>query len=142
MRGTMELDATVSSDHLDANELMRAYAYYASYDPEPSMERASDEALERAIERVELSDSASSRLLVVPGNLNARVSVEASDIRYDSLEVSWAAADLEMKQRTLQITNALAATNMGEIHFEGFYATHCSRQWIRSCPCCAPSRAT
>ena len=127
MRGTMELDATVSSDHLDANELMRAYAYYASYDPEPSMERASDEALERAIERVELPDSASSRLLVVPGNLNARVSVEASDIRYDSLEVSWAAADLEMKQRTLQITNALAATNMGEIHFEGFYATRSKR---------------
>ena len=127
MRGTMELDATVTSDHLDANELMRAYAYYSDYDPKPSMERASDEAIERAIETVELPDSASSRLLVVPGNLNARVSVEASDIRYDSLEVSWAAADLEMKQRTLQITNALAATNMGEIHFEGFYATRSKR---------------
>ena len=127
MRGTMELDATVTSDHLDANELMRAYDYYANYDPQPSMERASDEAIERAIERVELPDSASSRLLVVPGNLNARVSMEASDVRYDSLEVSWAAADLEMKQRTLQITNALAATNMGEIHFEGFYATRSKR---------------
>ena len=55
------------------------------------------------------------------------MSVEASDIRYDSLEVSWAAADLEMKQRTLQITNALAATNMGEMHFEGFYATRSKR---------------
>ena len=127
MRGTMELDAIVSSDHLDANELMRAYAYYSDYDPQPSMERASDEVIERAIETVELPDSTASRLLVVPGNLNARVSVEASDIRYDSLEVSWAAADLEMKQRTLQITNALAATNMGEIHFEGFYATRSKR---------------
>ena len=127
MRGTMELDATVTSDHLDANELIRAYDYYAHYDAQPSMERASDEALERAIETVELPDSASSRLLVVPGNLNARLSVEASDVRYDSLEVSWAAADLEMKQRTLQITNALAATNMGEMHFEGFYATRSKR---------------
>ena len=127
MRGTMELDATVTSDHLDANELMRAYAYYSDYDPQPSMERASDEALERAMTTAELPDSAASRLLVVPGNLNARVSLEASDIRYDSLEVSWAAADLEMKQRTLQITNALAATNMGEMHFEGFYATRSKR---------------
>ena len=126
-RGTMELDATVSSDHLDANELMRAYDYYAHYDPQPSMERASDEALEEAMATAELPDSSSSRLLVVPGNLNARVSLEASDIRYDSLEVSWAAADLEMKQRTLQVTNALAATNMGEIHFEGFYATRSKR---------------
>ena len=127
MRGTMELDATVTSDHLDVNELMRAYAYYADYDPQPSMERASDEDIERAIEMVELPDSAASRLLVVPGNLNARVSVEASDILYESLEVSWAAADLEMKQRTLQVTNALAATNMGEMHFEGFYATRSKR---------------
>ena len=126
-RGTMELDATVSSDHLDANELMRAYDYYANYDPQPSMERASDEALEEAMTTAELPDSASSRLVVIPGNLNARVSLEASDIRYDSLEVSWAAADLEMKQRTLQVTNALAATNMGEIHFEGFYATRSKR---------------
>ena len=128
MRGTMELDANVTSDHLDANELMRAYAYYSAYDPVPSMERASDEAIEQAMEQAELPpDSTASRLLVVPGNLNARVSVEASDIRYDSLEVSWAAADLEMKQRTLQITNALAATNMGEMHFEGFYATRSKR---------------
>ena len=128
MRGTMELDATVSSDHLDANELIRAFAYYSAYDPVPSMERASDEALEQAMEQAELPpDSTGSRLLVVPGNLNARVSLEASDIRYDSLEVSWAAADLEMKQRTLQITNALAATNMGEMHFEGFYATRSKR---------------
>jgi hypothetical protein len=91
------------------------------------MERASDEALEQAMTSAELPDSAASRLLVLPRNLNARVSVEASDIRYDSLEVSWAAADLEMKQRTLQITNALAATNMGEMHFEGFYATRSKR---------------
>ena len=128
MRGTMELDANVTSDHLDANELIRAYAYYSSYDPVPSMERASDEVIEQAMEQAELPpDSTASRLLVVPGNLNARVSVEASDILYDSLEVSWAAADLEMKQRTLQITNALAATNMGEMHFEGFYATRSKR---------------
>ena len=128
MRGTMELDATVSSDHLDVNELIRAYAYYSNYDPLPSMERASDEVIEQAMEQAELPpDSTASRLLVLPGNLNARVSVEASDVLYDSLEVSWAAADLEMKQRTLQVTNAVAATNMGEMHFEGFYSTRSKR---------------
>ena len=124
LNGTMELDAEVSSNFLDANELRRAWAYFSSYDPAPAMDRASDEALEEVIGAAELPDSTdASRLLVVPGNLNATVSLEASDIRYDSLEVSWAAADIAMKQRTLQITNALAATNMGEIHFEGFYAT-------------------
>ena len=122
-RGTMELDANVTANFLDANELMRAYDYYANYNPEPSMERASDEAIEQAMVTAELPDSTGSRLLVIPGNLNAKVSFEAYGVRYDSLDVSWAAADIAMRQRTLQVTNALAATNMGEIHFEGFYST-------------------
>ena len=121
--GTLELDALVTSDFLDVNELMRAYAYHKAYKPARSMERASDEALEKAIAQAELPDSTGSRLLVIPANLNAKVSLEASGVRYDSLDVSWLAADLAMKQRTLQITNALAATNMGDIFFEGFYAT-------------------
>ena len=122
-RGTMELDAFVTANFLDANELMKAYDYYAHYAPEPSMERASDEAIEKAMATAELPDSTGSRLLVIPGNLNAQVSFEAYGVKYDSLDVSWAAADIAMRQRTLQITNALAATNMGEIHFEGFYST-------------------
>ena len=88
------------------------------------MEKASDEAVGRAIASAELPDSADvSRLIVIPANLDAKVTLEASGIRYDSLDVSWAAADIAMKQRTLQITNALAASNMGDIYFEGFYST-------------------
>ena len=121
--GILELDAYVSSGMLDVNELLRAYAYSKTYKPQKSMERASDEALEVAIDQAELPDSTGSRLLVIPANLNAKVTLEASGVRYDSLDVSWLAADLAMKQRTLQITNALAATNMGDIFFEGFYST-------------------
>ena len=121
--GIMELDAAVTANFLDVNELIKAYDYYANYDPEPSMERASDEAIEKAMDTAELPDSTVSPLLVIPGNLNAKVSLEAYGVKYDSLDVSWAAADIAMRQRTLQITNALAATNMGEIHFEGFYST-------------------
>ena len=123
-RGTIGLEGLLSSNFLDANELMRAYAYWRTYEPEKAMEKASDEAVERAIASTELPDSADvSRLIVVPANLDAKVTLEASGIRYDSLEVTWAAADIAMKQRTLQITNALAASNMGDIYFEGFYST-------------------
>ncbi len=126
-RGTIGLEAQVSSEFLDVNELLRAYAFFRSYRPEASMDRASDQAIEEAMETAELPDSAASRLLVIPSNLDARISLEASGIRYDSLNVSWAAADIAMKQRTLQVTNALAATNMGDIFFEGFYATRSRR---------------
>ena len=49
--------------------------------------------------------------------------MESTGIKYDSLMVSWAAADIAMRERTLQITNALAASNMGDLYVEGFYAT-------------------
>ena len=130
-RGTMELDAQVTANYLDVDELIKAYDYYAHFDPVPSMERASDEAIEQAMVTAELPDSTASPLLVIPGNLNAKVGLEAYGAKYDSLEVSWIAADLEMKQRTLQVTNAVAATNMGEIHFEGFYSTR-SKQDIKT----------
>ena len=121
--GAMELDAHVTSDFLDVNELTRAFAYLRDYRPEKSMERASDEMLEAAIDHAELPDSAGAGLLVIPASLNAKITVEASGVRYNSLDISWAAADIAMRQRTLQITNALAATNMGDIFFEGFYST-------------------
>ena len=130
-RGTLQLEALVTSNFLDANELMRAYAYYSAYEPETSMERASDEAIEAAMTSAALPDSTGSKLLVIPANLDAKVTLEASGVRYDSLDVSWAAADIAMKQRTLQVTNALAATNMGGIYFEGFYATR-SKQDIKA----------
>ena len=60
---------------------------------------------------------------MIPSNLEVDFSLEASGIRYDSLEVSWAAADVAMRDRTVQVTNALAATNMGDMYFEGFYTT-------------------
>ena len=126
-RGTIGLEATVSSGFLDVNELLKAYAFFRDYQPEAALESASDEAIEEAMAGAELPDSTGSRLLVIPSNLDAHISLEASGIRYDSLDVSWAAADLAMKQRTLQITNALAATNMGDIFFEGFYATRSKR---------------
>lgn len=122
-RGTLELDAALTSDFLDANELLRAYGYWQDYTPPPSMERASDEALQEVIDQAELPDSTLAQLLVIPANLNANVSLEAGGVRYDSLDVSWLAADIAMRQRTLQITNALAATNMGDIFFEGFYTS-------------------
>ena len=127
-RGTWELDALVTSNFLDANELMRAYAFHRTYKPEASLEKAGDAAIEAAMTSAELPDSTGSRLLVIPANLNATVTLEASGIRYDSLEVSWAAADIAMKQRTLQITNALAASNMGDIYFEGFYSTQSKKE--------------
>lgn len=122
-RSRLKLKADVTSNYIDANELMRAYAYSTTYKPERGLSQASDEAVEAAVEHVELPDSTASKLLVVPSNLEVAFTLEAAGIKYDSLQVSWAAADVAMRDRTLQVTNAIAASNMGDIYFEGFYTT-------------------
>ena len=122
-RTRLQLKADVQSTFLDANELLRAYAYFSTYEPPRELKGASDEAVEKAVSRAELPDSAGRKLIVIPSNLEVDFSMEASGIRYDSLLVSWAAADVGMRDRTIQVTNALAASNMGDIYFEGFYAT-------------------
>lgn len=105
----LKLKADVSSNFINANELIQAYAYSAAYKPDRI--------------QTEKPQTGGSNLLVIPSNLDVTFSLEAADIQYDSLQVSWAAADIAMRNRTLQITNALAATNMGDMYFEGFYST-------------------
>lgn len=123
-RSRLVLKADVQSKFIDAGELLRAYAYYSAYVPEDHLTEASDEAVEEAVQEAQMPDApAESSLIVIPSNLETDLTFEAGGIRYDSLLVSWAAADVAMRNRTLQITNAVAASNMGDIYFEGFYAT-------------------
>lgn len=125
--GKFKLKADVTSNYIDANELMRAYAYYTTYEPPQTLSDASDEDVEEAADAAELPDSTGSKLIVIPSNLDVDFTLEAAGIKYDSLLISWAAADVAMRDRTLQVTNAIAASNMGDLYFEGFYSTRNKR---------------
>ena len=107
----LRANANVTSNYIDANELMRAYAQFAQ-------KQVSDEPVDTTSESI-----AGTNLIVLPSNLDVNLMLESTGIKYDSLMVSWAAADIAMRERTLQITNALAASNMGDLYVEGFYAT-------------------
>ena len=128
-RGRYHLKADVNSNYINANELLRGYAAGAAYQPS-GHDRAvneglgSDEAYQRQVGEKMVSDSvAKSSLIVIPANLEAEITLNANQIRYDSLLVTWAASDIAMKQRCLQVTNTVATSNMGDIYFEGFYST-------------------
>lgn len=114
-KGVITVDALVTSDYIDANEIMRAYAWTQT---EGMDHHISDEPTD-----AEIPDSIKYALIVVPANINANIGFEANQIRYDSLLVTWAAADVAIRQRTMQITNTVATSNMGDIYFEGFYST-------------------
>ncbi|MBO5563410.1 MAG: hypothetical protein J5939_06835 [Bacteroidales bacterium] len=121
--GRLKLDAKVSSKRLDINELLRAIAFFTSYNPDPSMDKATTAELQMAADTAQLPDSVGTQLVVIPGNLEATVGLEANRIDYDSLCINWASADFALRRRTLQVTEGLAMSNMGDIYFEGFYST-------------------
>ena len=108
-RSPLKLKADLRSERIDVNQLLGAL-------DRPRKVSAS------ASEKTDTS-AARSKLLVLPANLEVDFSFEANEILYRELEISWASAEAAMRNRTLQITNALAASNMGDVYVEGFYST-------------------
>ena len=122
-RGIIGLDAKLSSEKIDVNEIMNAFAYRKLHKNEELSENVTTKELESKIRNTEIPDSTVSSILVIPANIDATVSIEANSVLYDSLHVTWAASEIALKQRCLQITNTIAESNMGDIYFEGFYST-------------------
>ena len=126
--GTVKADLEVSSNLLHANELLAAYDAGNHFHPEDRTialnERISDaEYLSRvAVDTLSVA-TVDSTLIVLPSNLEASLHLMGNEIIYSDLDIDWFAADVLMKERTLQVTNTVATSNMGDIYFEGFYAT-------------------
>ncbi|MDD6254328.1 MAG: hypothetical protein PUA96_09825 [Bacteroidales bacterium] len=128
-RAPMKLDLKITSNSIDANELLAAYSTGSRYVPS-NAGSANDQALddesfmaEVAANEVEVAADSSFALIVVPANVEATVSLEGNEINYSDLNIDWFASDIVMKNRCLQITNTVATSNMGDIYFEGFYST-------------------
>lgn len=124
--GTMKLDVDITSGGMDANELLRAYNAGSGFNPESmkeSLEGASNSEFFKMVTTDTTTVSEEIQLVVIPANLVADISINASDIKYSDLDISKVTADLVMKERCVQITNTTAKTNMGEMSFDGFYST-------------------
>lgn len=124
--GIINLDMDISSDVLHANELLGAFDAGRKVDEQQleNLAQLDDDAFEQACQTdIDVSDSTATSLLVVPGNVNAKINLEANKIVYSTLDIDWMEAEIAMKERCLQVTNTVATSNMGDIYFEGFYST-------------------
>ena len=123
-RGSLKLDAEIVSEKMNANELLAAYTSGSNFSGsiEVSEEISEEDFMkETAIDSSALS--AAPALIVVPGNINADIRLLAGNIDYADLHADIVTADLQIKERCVQITNTQAITNMGGISLEGFYST-------------------
>ena len=133
-RGTIKLGLDITSDKVNANELLGAFNTGSRFNPETlayNLADASDAEFFKMVTVDSLEQQKKQSLIVIPSNLNADITVDAKDIIYSDLYISGLHADLTMKERCVQITNTLAESNMGEVSFEGFYATR-TKQDLRA----------
>ena len=127
--GAMKLDLKITSQKMDANELLTAYSAGAKFSPD-SMSVSNTSSVNDAeyLANVSAAHEAAAQdssyaLVVIPANLIANVSLQANEVDYSDLKITWLAADMLMKERCVQLTDTVATSNMGDIYFEGFYST-------------------
>ena len=125
-RSAMNLDLDIFTGGMDANEMLAAYKAGMNFNPEAAKDKMADASNADFLQMV-INDTAAvpeeTRLLVIPGNLNADISVSGKDISWSDLNVSSLDANLLMRERCVQITNTMATSNIGNVSFEGFYST-------------------
>lgn len=127
--GPLTLNLKIRSEKMDANELLAAYSAGAKFVPDAasvktnSSERSEEDYLADVSGANSAAEDSTYALVVIPANLIANVSLQANEIKYSDLNISWLAADMTMKERCVQFTNTVATSNMGDIYFEGFYST-------------------
>lgn len=125
-RGRLNLELDVNSGKMNAGELIKAYNAGMSFNPEDSrsvMDGASNSDFLKMVTSDTVSTSSEMPLIVVPSNLTAHIGINASNVTYSGLDISNACADILMKERCLQVLNTAAVTNVGQMQFDGFYAT-------------------
>ena len=122
----LKLDMELATDGMDANELLSAYRSGANFDPDAAKDKMAD-ASDAEFLKMVITDTVAAHeeipLIVIPANLNADIRVNGNGINYSDLTIDRFDANLIMKERCVQITNTMATSNMGDVSFEGFYAT-------------------
>ena len=121
-RGRLKVDAKLVADKLNCNELLSAYAAGQKLEASAGADM-SDEEYEAAVTALEDTTEAAGPLIVIPSNVEADLAIEGYDIEYANMLIDWLTCNVKMKERCVQVYNTMAAANMGNLFFEGYYST-------------------
>ncbi len=125
-RGIYKFDMDLTTEKMNANELLAAFNAGAKYNAEENadkLEAASDSEFLEMIVADSLDTESLNALIIIPADLNADIRMNAGGITFSDLLINELKADIVMKERCMQIVNTSASTNLGRAEFEGFYAT-------------------
>ena len=126
-RSALLFNLDITSENMDANELLTAYKKGSLYVPSggEQTEISDAELLEMVTseDTISVADTTVPSLIVIPANLVANVNLTASNVKYTDLIADEITAKVVMKERCVQITDTKAKTNMGDMSFDAFYST-------------------
>lgn len=122
----INLDLNVRSDSLNFNELVGAYnkgvELMESIDDEASA--LSDEELADKFQTDTLTQAViEGPLVVIPGNIDARLSIDGKKIRFNSIKIDSLKGKADVKDRCIRLAGVDATSNVGKIEFDGYFAT-------------------
>lgn len=125
--GMLNLDLNIHSENIDADELLRAYGAGTRFDEKVHKERLENVSDDEYAEEIAIDTTAAEAVqmgtLVVPGNINATVRLNTKNIRYTGLQIDSLKSIIVLKERCVQMTETEAKSNVGDISFDGFYAS-------------------
>ena len=125
--GKLNLELNVQSNNINADELLRAYSAGIHFDEKKNGNRLDEVSDESYQEAVAIDSSATDEVkmatVVVPGNINATVHLNTKNITYSGLHIDSLKSTAIVKERCVQFTNTEAKSNIGNIDFNGFYAS-------------------
>jgi hypothetical protein len=133
--GNIQMDMDISSSSLNADELLKAYtigSQYESDDTKPTEELTNAEFFKQVTtDTVRTAAASTASLFVIPGNINADITLNTSGIKYKDLNISSFTADMLIKERCAQLTGTSMRSNMGGFDLDAFYVTR-SKEDIRA----------
>lgn len=126
-RGGLNVGIDITSKAVNANELLIAYNSGSRYTP-PTDKKEMSEVSDAQFLKMVVKDTVSvedkeTPLIVIPSNLNADINLDVSNISFSNIDIERLTAKMMMKERCVQITDTKAESNIGDISFDGFYAT-------------------
>lgn len=130
-RGSLIADVTIKTDTLNMNQLIQAANLGASMvNNNSEFESAqSEQDLQQMIDST-AKETMSNALVIIPSNIQAVIRLDAREVKYSNMQMHELVAELELRDRCMQISYLLARTSLGEISTTCLYATR-SRDDIR-----------
>ncbi|MCD8206711.1 MAG: hypothetical protein LUD72_02105, partial [Bacteroidales bacterium] len=128
--GTISVEVSTHSDELNINEMLTAYSLGQRITEKlDSLSGAADAMNDDdymdmvAVDTISGTQAPKTPLLIIPGNLNAKITLDASKAAYSIMDMTTLHSDITMKERCLQVINTGANSNVGDLSFEAFYST-------------------